>query len=742
MKVRSSILPASLAAAALVMGAALPCRGAGTVHLRLRDAATGAFLAGRVVRSRAAATPVAETGVVLELPAEGAAVRVEAAGHRPLETRLAPSGTDVLPVTVWLDPLQAGPRRPLPAPGTAVVEGWVYDAARGRPIEAAVVTVVETGVEAVTGRDGGFRLITSPPAEDRSPLPADGTLTVEAPGYHTMVLEHLELTGRVVSILDLEPGEGTVFRSRPHRHLSPGVDQLPPPNPPEPAPAGRSLPGPTVLQPMDPPPTIRVGTSCSCTSCSSVEVMSLETYVARGLDNEWIASWDGEALRAGSIAYRSYGAWHVLHPLAGSYDICSNACCQAYGSTVYAAVEAAAHATAGFMLEEGGGLFRAEYSAEDNAWDDPNDGLSCVNSDLSCGDGRAGSPAAGWPCLNDWVCAGHGCFGHGRGMCQWGTQRWASGQGSSWPWIVNHYYNDGGSGSGSRTASMTTPLTITSAAATPSTVAAGESFQVDLGVHSGTELDHDAVLLGASLYAPGPGYIDDPTHDTLVTIAPGDGTTGRPFQVPAGTPDGDYDLLTALYYDVDGDGAIGGADLPLVLRTDPGAVTVSSLPLLSAEATTAAEGDRTTSTVTVTLTLSAPAAGEVSVDWSTRDGTAVAGLDYTAASGRATIPAGATGGTIALTVLGDYLVEGNESFFVDLANPSGATLGSSTAAVTIADDDTTPCDADASGGEDARDLAVMLRVLTDPAHEPAGNPDCNQDGALDGNDITSLIDGL
>ena len=256
--------------------------------------------------------------------------------------------------------------------------------------------------------------------------------------------------------------------------------------------------------------------------------MSLETYVARGLDNEWIASWDGDSLRSGSIAYRSYGAWHVLNPLAGSYDICSNACCQAYGSTVYAAVEDAANATAGFMLERGGTLFRAEYSAEDNAWDDPGDGLSCVNSDLSCGDGQAGSPAAGWPCLDDWVCAGHGCFGHGRGMCQWGTQRWASGQGKAWPWIVNHYYNDGGSGSGSRTAYMTTPLTLTSASPDPPSLAPGGSFQIHLGVLNAAGLGHPSILLGASLYAAATGYIDDPAHDSLAAVPPGDSSPAAP----------------------------------------------------------------------------------------------------------------------------------------------------------------------------------------------------------------------
>jgi len=50
---------------------------------------------------------------------------------------------------------------------------------------------------------------------------------------------------------------------------------------------------------------------------------------------------------------------------------------------------------------------------------------------------------------------GEWCYGHGRGMSQYGTYRWAT-NGKYWPWIVNHYYNanggDDGPSSGERTA--------------------------------------------------------------------------------------------------------------------------------------------------------------------------------------------------------------------------------------------------------------------------------------------------
>jgi 5-hydroxyisourate hydrolase-like protein (transthyretin family) len=104
-----------------------------------------------------------------------------------------------------------------------------------------------------------------------------------------------------------------------------------------------------------------------------------------------------------------------------------------------------------------------------------------------------------------------------------------------------------------------------------------------------------------------------------------------------------------------------------------------------------AEGDAgEQNQVELTVTLSGPAPGPLSVEVQTTDGTATAGEDYEAAPAgtELTIPAGATsvGGTV--TVLGDDAVEGDETFTVQLVNPSaGLTLADDTAQVTIVDDD-------------------------------------------------------
>lgn len=175
------------------------------------------------------------------------------------------------------------------------------------------------------------------------------------------------------------------------------------------------------------PASIRVGLNCSCLTCSSVQVMSLESYTGSGLDNEWISSWGAASLQAGAVAYRSYGAWHVQHPINSNYDISSTTCSQVWGSQTAASCINAASATAGVYLSQNGAVFRSEYSAE--------------NNNAGCGNGYSGTGSS-WPCISDARCAGRATNGHGRGMCQWGSSFWASDK--DYRWILNHYYNPGG----------------------------------------------------------------------------------------------------------------------------------------------------------------------------------------------------------------------------------------------------------------------------------------------------------
>ena len=76
------------------------------------------------------------------------------------------------------------------------------------------------------------------------------------------------------------------------------------------------------------------------------------------------------------------------------------------------------------------------------------------------------------------------------------------------------------------------------------------------------------------------------------------------------------------------------------------------------------------------------------VAYTTANGTATAGSDYTVKSGILTFGAGVSTQNITVATINDTLVEGPETFTVTLSSPSGATLGATTVAtVTINDND-------------------------------------------------------
>jgi len=101
------------------------------------------------------------------------------------------------------------------------------------------------------------------------------------------------------------------------------------------------------------------------------------------------------------------------------------------------------------------------------------------------------------------------------------------------------------------------------------------------------------------------------------------------------------------------------------------------------------EGKAGTTTVfSFSVTLSANALSPVSVSYATANGTATSPSDYLATSGTLTFPTGSSAKTITVTVIGDKVKEPNETFYVNLSNPSpNAYLGVSQGVGTIQNDD-------------------------------------------------------
>ncbi len=131
-------------------------------------------------------------------------------------------------------------------------------------------------------------------------------------------------------------------------------------------------------------------------------------------------------------------------------------------------------------------------------------------------------------------------------------------------------------------------------------------------------------------------------------------------------------------------------------------------PNITVAGATVVEGDNGTKTVTATVSLSEATTQQVAVNYSTRDGGALAGSDYQAAAGTLSFAAGETTKSVTLTINGDEDVEADESFDLILSAAVNGVITTGEAAVTITNDDTEP-----DGGGDANpNVTITFKAPT------------------------------
>ncbi|MCZ8067601.1 MAG: beta strand repeat-containing protein [Microcystis sp.] len=129
-----------------------------------------------------------------------------------------------------------------------------------------------------------------------------------------------------------------------------------------------------------------------------------------------------------------------------------------------------------------------------------------------------------------------------------------------------------------------------------------------------------------------------------------------------------------------------------VITDDSATVTITNddpILRLSIANITVNEGNSGMSNAILTVTLSSATTEPITVNYATSNGTAIAGSDYTATSGTLTFAPGATSQTIAIPIVGDTLWENDETFFVNLSNPSNGAIVDNFATVTITNDEPT-----------------------------------------------------
>ena len=204
------------------------------------------------------------------------------------------------------------------------------------------------------------------------------------------------------------------------------------------------------------------------------------------------------------------------------------------------------------------------------------------------------------------------------------------------------------------------------------------TFEVTLDVASGVDITFDYATSDFTASA-GEDYTD---ASGQLTIPAGATQAFIPVPLINDTLDELEETFTVTL-----SGAVGGG-----LDDFEGMATISdndAAPQVSIGDATVTEGtDFDTVEATFDVTLDAPSGQTVTVDYSTTNGTATEPGDYTEVTTSTVVFApGQTTQPATVIVNGDDVDEANETFSVDLANPSEATIGDGHAVGTIIDND-------------------------------------------------------
>ena len=169
---------------------------------------------------------------------------------------------------------------------------------------------------------------------------------------------------------------------------------------------------------------------------------------------------------------------------------------------------------------------------------------------------------------------------------------------------------------------------------------------------------------------------------------------------------------------VQGGAALGSIATATVNITDNETVPDSGSFQFSGDIYKVNEGD---GAVQISIMRTGGAAGEAFIDYSTLDGAAISYEDFQPIAGTLVFSDGQSSKIVTVSVFDDQTVEGNESFFLKLANPVGATLSTSAqATVQILDNDSNinsgGVDSSGSGGGgggsfDLYELALLVTLF-------------------------------
>ena len=182
--------------------------------------------------------------------------------------------------------------------------------------------------------------------------------------------------------------------------------------------------------------------------------------------------------------------------------------------------------------------------------------------------------------------------------------------------------------------------------------------------------------------ASGTAILGDDFDAAQGTLSFGAGVTTQTFNVPLrGDTVHEPDETFVVNLSNPGNATIGdGQGQGTIVNDDP-------LPAITILDASASEGNNVDTNMTVTVRLSNASSDPVSVAYSFTDGTAADGVDYLQSPGTVTFSPGQTQKTFTVTIKDDKIDEVDETFFINLSNPTNGTISDGQALCTIGDND-------------------------------------------------------
>ncbi|MGH9284512.1 MAG: Calx-beta domain-containing protein [Acidimicrobiales bacterium] len=172
------------------------------------------------------------------------------------------------------------------------------------------------------------------------------------------------------------------------------------------------------------------------------------------------------------------------------------------------------------------------------------------------------------------------------------------------------------------------------------------------------------------------------------------------------------DTIEACFTDASGARRCARATKEWVQRTE---IAINDVSVL--------EGDSGLTPAVFTVSLSAPSPAAVSVAFATSNGSAQAGSDYVGTNGTVVFPPNTTSRAVTVNVIGDTVNEPDETFFVNLSGPVGATIADPQGVGRILDEDR-------DGAFSCRATALRLLASERAVANPANLPCADDDAAL------------